>query len=303
MREHLRISFSSIRRAPFQATAAVMVLTITFFVSTLLAVLTYSSHKLLVFFETRPQIIAFLKNDASNEQIDVLMQKLKDDERVESVGYVAKEEALEIYKEATKDNPLLAELVSPSIFPASVEFSVKNLEFTEELFEEVKNETVVDKVSFSASVGGENKISDVIGRLTAITRYVRLGGAVVIGVLAVTSFLVLMVVIGMRITMRRSEVESLSLIGATNWFIRLPIVFEAVIYSFMGVLIGWMLAVVLLMYVTPSILNYFGSVEILPRQSVEFFGLMGMILLIELAVGLVIALIGSLLAVSRSLRV
>ena len=303
MREHLRISFSSIRRAPFQATAAVMVLTITFFVSTLLAVLTYSSHKLLVFFETRPQIIAFLKNDASNEQIDVLMQKLKDDERVESVGYVAKEEALEIYKEATKDNPLLAELVSPSIFPASVEFSVKNLEFTEELFNEVKDEAVVDRLSFSASVGGENKISDVIGRLTAITRYVRLGGAVVIGVLAVTSFLVLMVVIGMRITMRRSEVESLSLIGATNWFIRLPIVFEAVIYSIMGVLIGWMLAVVLLMYVTPSILNYFGTVEILPRQSVEFFGLMGMILLIELAVGLVIALIGSLLAVSRSLRV
>ena len=197
----------------------------------------------------------------------------------------------------------MAELVSPSIFPASVEFSVKNLEFTEGLFDEVKDEAVVDRLSFSASVGGENKISDVIGRLTAITRYVRLGGAVVIGVLAVTSFLVLMVVIGMRITMRRSEVESLSLIGATNWFIRLPIVFEAVIYSFMGVLIGWMLAVVLLMYVTPSILNYFGSVEILPRQSVEFFGLMGMILLIELAVGLVIALIGSLLAVSRSLRV
>jgi len=143
----------------------------------------------------------------------------------------------------------------------------------------------------------------VISRLKDITFYVRVGGLISVLVLAATSFLVLLVVMGMRITMRRAEIESLSLIGASSGFIRMPIIFEAVTYAVAGVISGWLVASVLLMYATPMILNYFGKIPVIPGNSLDFFMLLGAILGGELLVGLIIALAGSNLAVSRSLRV
>src|SRR3989344_372970 len=123
MKTHFKTAWDHIRRAPFQALAAIFVLTLTFFVVTILSVLVYSSSQILKYFETRPQVIAFIKEDAQIEQVKVLQNKLQNDPRISQVKYVSKEEALEIYKKATADNPLLTELVSPSIFPASMEFS------------------------------------------------------------------------------------------------------------------------------------------------------------------------------------
>ncbi len=303
MKQHIRTSFDYIRRAPFQALAAISVLALTFFVTTLLVVLLYSSHQVIKFFETRPQVIAFLKEDALEGEIDALRNKLANDSRINSVSYVSKEQALEIYKEATADNPLLGELVSPSIFPASIEFSVRDLNFTEEIINEVKGESVVESVDFTANLGSEATLGDVIQRLKNATYYLRIGGVSFVLVLNLTSFLVLMVVIGMRISMKKAEIESLSLIGATNWFIRMPIVFEAINYALIGVFAGWLAASVLLMYATPSVLYYFKDIPVLPRETTDFFALLGVIFAAEIFAGLFIAFLGSMIAVSRSLRI
>ncbi|KKU22827.1 MAG: hypothetical protein UX34_C0020G0001, partial [Candidatus Woesebacteria bacterium GW2011_GWF1_46_13] len=154
MKIHLKTALDYIKRSPFQALAALFVLTLTFFVGTILAVLVYSSANLLNYFETRPQIITFLKDEITPENVSALQNKLSADVRVKDVRYVSKEEALEIYKQATSDNPLLSELVSPTIFPASLEFSVTDLSFAQEVINEIKEEGIVDSVGFTASLGG-----------------------------------------------------------------------------------------------------------------------------------------------------
>jgi cell division protein FtsX len=117
-----------------------------------------------------------------------------------------------------------------------------------------------------------------------------------------TSFLVLVVIIGMRMTTRRSEIEILDLIGATPGFIRSPIIWEAVIYAVTGVFLGWLLAFLLVLYSTPSLIGYFGDVPILPRDTLELFTLFGTILGAEIVAGLTLAISGSILAVSRVKR-
>jgi cell division transport system permease protein len=302
MNLHLKTSFDNIKRAPFQATAAILVLAVTFFVSTLVSISVFSSHQLLRYFESRPQIIAFLTDDVTAEQVDEFMGRLEEDPRVANLRFVSKEEALKIYKEATADNPLLGELVSPSIFPASVEFSPSNLDEAQELIDLMSDELIVDDIGFTASVGGSSAVSEVIERLKTVTYYVRVAGALAIGVLAATSFLVLMVVIGMRISMKRDEIDSLSLIGATPGFIRTPLMLEAIHYSIIGVFVGWLLAVVLTMYASPKIFSYFGDIPVLPKESGQFFGLLGLILVGELVVGIFIAILGSLFSLSRTLK-
>lgn len=297
---HFKTALDYIRRSPFQAFAAILVLTLTFFVGTLLSLSVYSSNKLLSYFETRPQIISYLKEGITPEEISFLQNKLTSDARVKDVRYVSKEEALSIYKKATSDNPLLSELVSPSIFPASLEFSVTNLSFAEEIIKEVKDEKIVDQVGFTANLEGEKGLVDVVSRLKKLTWYIRFGGAVFVGLLTVTSLLILLVIISMRISTRKGEIEILSLLGATPGFIRSPIVLEALIYSLSGVLLGWIGAFILILYSTPSIVSYFQEIPVLPKDSFDLFAIFGIILMGEVVIGTVLAFIGSIFAISRS---
>lgn len=297
---HSKTAFDSIKRSPFQALSAILVLTLTFFVGTMMAVLVFSSNNLLKYFETRPQIIAFLKNEAKPEQISALQNRLAADTRVKDIKYVSKEEALSIYKKATADNPLLSELVSPSIFPSSLEFSLTNLDFAEKIIEETKKEPIVDQVGFTASLGGESTLNDVVSRLRTITWYVRIGGGVLVGLLAGVSFLVLIVIISMRMATRKGEIEILDLIGATPRFIRSPIIIEALIYSFTGVFVGWIIAFLLWLYATPNIIKYFGEIPVLPQKMVDFLLLFVIILAGEIIIGSLLTLLGSMLAISRA---
>jgi cell division transport system permease protein len=300
MNIHLKTALGYIKRSPFQALSATFVLTLTFFVTTVLAVLVYSSGNILKYFETRPQIIAFLKDEITPEQISALQNKLTSDEKIKDVRYVSKEEALSIYKTATEDNPLLSELVSPTIFPASLEFSVTNLNFAQGVIDEIRKEGIVSQVGFTASLGGEKTLQDVVSRLKNIIFYIRVGGIGFVGILGVSSFLTLLVIISMRINSRKSEVEILDLIGATPKFIRSPIIYEALIYSFLGVFLGWVFAYILWLYLTPNILSYFGEIPILPKGILNLSIMFAIILGSELIIGSLLALSGSLLAVSRA---
>src|SRR5450830_359897 len=98
MNIHFKTAWDYIRRSPFQALAASFVLTLTFFVTTLVSVLVYSSSQLITYFETRPQVIAFLKSDATDTTIADLQHRLAADSHVENIKYVSKEETLSIYK-------------------------------------------------------------------------------------------------------------------------------------------------------------------------------------------------------------
>ena len=300
MNIHLKTALGYIKRSPFQALAATFVLTLTFFVTTVLAVLVYSSGNILKYFETRPQIIAFLKDEITPEQISALQNKLTSDVKIKDVRYVSKEEALSIYKTATEDNPLLSELVSPTIFPASLEFSVTNLNFAQEVIDDVRKEGIVSQVGFTASLGGEKTLQDVVSRLKNIVFYIRFGGIGFVAILGASSFLTLLVIISMRINSRKTEVEILDLIGATPGFIKSRIIFEALMYSFLGVFLGWVFAFILWLYLTPNILSYFGEIPILPKGILNLSIMFGIILGAELIIGSLLAFSGSILAVSRA---
>lgn len=299
MNIHFKTAAGYVRRSPFQAMAAIFVLSLTFFVASLVAMLIYSSSKLLVYFETRPQIIAFIKEDVKDTDIVDLQHRLSLDTKIKDIKYVSKEDALTIYKKATSDNPLLGQLVSPSIFPASLEFSVTELSFAQSTIDKLKSETIVESVGFTAAVGGQTSLNDVVNRLRTITTYVRFGGGIFTGVLVFASFVVLLIIITMRMSFRREEIEILNLIGATQKFIRSPIILEAICYAVIGVLIGWILAFITILYSAPTLTSYFGEIPILPKDIMGILELFGVILAVELPVGLVLAISGSLLAISR----
>jgi cell division protein FtsX len=103
----------------------------------------------------------------------------------------------------------------------------------------------------------------------------------------------------MRVVRRREEVEILNLIGATKGFIRSPIIIEAFIYTLFGVIVGWAIAFIAVLYLAPAVVAYFGIIPILPKTALGIFELFGIILGLEVIAGSVLATAGSLMAVSR----
>ena len=294
MGNHFDSAKKHIRRAPYQALSAVLIMTITFFVATVLALLAY--------YETSPKIITFLKNEASQEEISQLQRELQGDSRIKDVEYVTKEQALEIFKKASSDRPLVTELVSPKIFPASLEFSVVDLKFAQEVINEIKVKSMVDRVSFTASLGDSKNIDLVIERLKNISNYVRIGGTIILSFLITSSLLILLVILGMRVSSRRDEIDILQLIGATPGFVRVPFIFEGVFYAITGAFIGWLLGSLIIIYSMPSIRSYFQEVPFLPVNLSELGILMGAVFGLELLLALILGFLGSFVAIKRYLK-
>src|SRR3989304_9118389 len=94
-----RVAFQNIPRSPYQALTAILNLTLICFIIGILVCIALGAQLILVHFETRPQVIAYLADQASNDDITSLTHRLQTVEGVDRIKYVSKEEALSIYKE------------------------------------------------------------------------------------------------------------------------------------------------------------------------------------------------------------
>lgn len=301
--QQVHTAFTHIRRSPYQGLSAILIMTLTFFAATIFALVAYMMSATISYFETRPQIIAFLENEAEPSEISALQRELTGDSRIQDgVQFVSHEEAFRIFKD-TMDTPLATELVSPEVFPASLEFSVSDLSFAQELIDELQQEPVVERVEFTASLGGQTTLAQVIENLQNITKYLRIGGMTLLSFLSLTAILTLLVIIGMRVSTRREEINVLTLIGATPTFIRLPFLVEGIIYAVTGVVFGFLIAILIFLYLMPTLSSYFGAVPVIPDQASILAMRLGILFAAELALGIFIGFVGAWFAISRYLRV
>ncbi len=289
MKQHLRTAWKHTRRSPYQSLAAVLIMFLTFFIATIFTLAAGGSQIVLRYFESRPQVTAFFKDEISTQQIDMLKAKLVQTEKVEETKFISKEEALAIYREQNKDEPLLLEMVTANILPASLEVSIKNITDIDQVAGIMKNDSIVEEVVFQ---------EDVVEALYRWTGSIRKIGIGLISVLSLVSFLIILVIIGMKITIRKSEIEILQLIGASNAYIRAPFVLEGIIYGVSGAVVAWGLSYILLLYATPFIIKFLVGIPVLP---VPYYFML-IVLGIEMLAGLIIGSLGSLIAVRRYLK-
>jgi cell division transport system permease protein len=222
---HLNTVSKYIRRSPYQAISAALIMTLTFFTISVFAVLTILSVRLINYFESRPQLTVFFKDTAKMEDINALKSQLENTGQTSSVTYVSKEDALKIYKEQNKDDPILLDLVTAEVLPASLEIQGQNAEDLKSLAQVVKGSPTIEEIIFQ---------KDIVDTLISWRNGLRVVGVVIIGVLVMVSIFIILTIIGIKITVRRDEIETMRLIGATNWFIRAPFLIEGAFNALRG---------------------------------------------------------------------
>lgn len=287
---HVQTVAKYIRRSPYQSVAAILIMSLTFLSIAVFAILTIVSIRVINYFETRPQLSVFFKQEATSAEINTLKDQLNKTGKAQNIKYVSKEEALSIYQQQNREDPLLLDLVTADILPASLDVQATDAVYLEDLSQVAKSSKAVDEVVFQ---------KDIVDTLIRFTDGLRQIGLVIIGVLLLVSVFVILTIIGIKITVRKDEIEIMKLIGASNWFIRTPFLLEGIFYGAVGALVGWGISFGLLQfYATPFISNFFGSVPVLPIEPILMLQVLGVLLVASIILGA----FSSFLAVLRYLK-
>jgi cell division transport system permease protein len=286
----LNTTWNHIRRYPYQAFAAIFIMIQTFLVISFFTFIVVGANRIISYFESVPKVTAFFKEEAKQENIDALKDQLQASGKVADVRFVSKQEALKIYSKQVSDDPLLMDLVTAEILPPSLEVSTKSVEDLGSIASLMKKSTYVDKVIFQ---------KDIIETLRVWTDAVRKVGIVLISVLALDSVFIMIIIIGIKISQKKKEIEVTRLLGATNWYVRWPFIFEGIVYGVIGAFFGWVIAVAGLLYATPFLTStVLKNIPLLPASPLFLIELLAG----ELVFAVILGIIASYLAVLRYLK-
>lgn len=287
--KHLKTSLKHIRRTPYQALIAICIMSLTFLVISFFAFIVFGSSVIIQYFESKPQVTAFFRDEAKQGEIESLKQSISQTGKVSKIRFVSKKEALQIYKEQNKDDPLLLDLVTEDILPASLEISTINIEDMSTISEMLKNSSIVSEVIYQ---------KDVISSLAKWTNAIRVIGITFIVILALVSVFIMMTVIGFKVSQKREEIEIMKLLSATNWYIRWPFVLEGVFYGVVGTLVGWIIASAALLSATPFLESFLKGIPLLPVSPWFLIAILG----VEILIAAILGILASSLAVLRYLK-
>lgn len=256
----------SIRRSPYQALAATIVLTLTFFIGYCLALFLLGSAKVLSYFETRPEVTGFFLQETADEVLAANADRLRQEPYVLNVNVISQEQALTIYREQTANDPLLQELVTADILPPSIEVSTRSIDDLGQVAEVMQGMDGIDEVVYQ---------QDVIDSLRNWTGNLRRIGLGVLAVFTVASLLVVILITSIRIASKKYEIRVMRLVGATKWYVMQPFLIEGMLYGVLGAVIAWTVVYIGLLYSSPAIQAFFGDIQLVPVPPQIIFGLLG----------------------------
>ncbi len=286
----IKKTLTLIRRSPYQALAATLAMSLTFFIASIFVVLIVGGQIVLNYIEQRPQVIAFFKDEVSEAQVNEIISRVRDTGLTRDIKYITKEEALAIYRERNKDEPLLLESVTADFLPASIDVSTKRAQDISEVTQILRQRPEIERV-----VTPENLVE----QLVKWTKTIRLGGIIFVSTLLSISFLIIIMVIGMRIALRRDEISIMSLVGATRWYIAEPFFIEGLLYGFVGATISSFLIYALLLFYSPNIQEFLGPIQVFPIHPAFFIYLW----LGEVLVAGTVGIAGAAIALYRYLKI
>ena len=286
----IKTSWHHIRRSPIQSFTALLLMTFSFILISVFAVITNGIIKTLNYFETKPEITIYLKDGLDNSAVENLKTELANYKNVKEVRFISKEKALEIYRQQNQGNSDLTEMVTASILPASVEVTVSDPAVLEQIYQNYATRTdVVDEIIYQ---------KDIINTLLDWTNTIRKGGIVITVIVLLVTFFAISSIIGMKTTNRKDEIKISRLLGASNWYVKKPFLLEGIFYGVLGSFIGSILVFTVFIIKRQLINSFFTPIEFIPGD----LKLYAIFLAAEIILGSFIGFFASLIGVKRYIK-
>jgi cell division transport system permease protein len=227
------------------------------------------------------RVIAFLSDDLAFEEIQALQVEIQTWEQVDQVTYFTKSEALEEFRTLFADQPSLIEVVEedPSTLPASLRIKPT---------EAADYGSIHDRLAVIPGVREVSSADEAIDNMVTLSGLLRAASVLAALFLGGAAVVLIANTIRMAIYARRDEIGIMKLVGAGNWFVRIPFLLEGMIEG----MVGSVLAVAFVWVGYKQVVPFFEAFPdwINVDVSVEFLFLWSLIMV---AFGVLAGLVGS----------
>jgi cell division transport system permease protein len=247
-------------------------------------------------------VSVYLKDSVTDAQRGTLVKQLYQLDNVKSVTYVSKVEALKNYEATNANNAALLSAISQTDnpLPASLDIKPKDPNRLQSLKDFLDKPDIQILQSDPTSYSGDRKAA--IDKITSATHFFQQAGIAGIITFIVISMLIIFNTIRMAIFNRRDELVIMRLLGASTGYIRGPFIVETMLYGFVAALLS--LGAVSGIFAVASQTLHAASLGLLDitYSDTYFKDRLWQILTIQIAAGIIIGAVSSLVATRRYLK-
>lgn len=232
---YIKETFTSLKRNSLMSIASISTVALSILVLGIFLTMVLNVNNLASHLENQVQVTIYMDDSASAEQLKHMEKVLRSTAGIVKVTPRTKEEALgEFKKRLGEQQKLLAALGEDNPFPASFEIQVDNPERIPQLVTQFQQMPGVETAKFG---------QEVVEHLFQLTRVLRIGGILLIVLLAIATLFIISNTIRITVFARRREVNIMKYVGATDWFIRWPFLLEGMLMGFVGAVIASLILV------------------------------------------------------------
>lgn len=225
---------ASLWRGRGGALVSIITIAIGLFVLGLFLVLNENLQALAGQWSRSAEVSVYLADDITPEQQQGIEGIIDGSGLSHTRQHVSKADARERFKADFPDLAATAGTLDSNPFPASIEL---------QLHPEVDQssaavEALVSNLRAAPAASDVRYDREWLGRLTSVVRGIRIGGMVLIAILAVAAAMTVANVVRLAATARRDEIEIMQLVGAPYAYVRGPFVVEGVLQGGAGALLA-----------------------------------------------------------------
>jgi len=225
---NVRDSFKSVFRNISLSMASILCTTITLILVAISLFLSYNVRQVTTKLEHELTIVVYLKKDTTENDKISIQNDLKTMANVDSFVVKSKEEWLAEMKKDSETLKVTLEYLETNPLLDSLIVTVKDVKDLKDTALKLRKYSFVSSAEY-----GEGMVENIIGVFDAISVGTL---SIVIALVLVTAFLISNT-IKLTIFSRKTEIEIMRLVGASNSSIRLPFIFEGFILGILGSLV------------------------------------------------------------------
>ena len=239
-------------------------------------------------------IQVYINNDATDEQVKEVENKIRTLNGVNKIEFVSKEDALNQMKEKFKDKEYLLEgYEEKNIFPASYIVTLTDLNLSRD---------VQDQISKIQNVKKITSRDETVTTLIKLANGIRIITGIILILLIVISIFIIANTIKLTVHARRKEISIMKYVGATNGFIRCPFMVEGIMIGILAGIISLVLIGGVYSFIAQKLVAS-NFMQVLNISLVSFSDMFTLIIVIYLSLGIGIGALGSGISMRKYLKV
>lgn len=211
--------------------------------------------------EEKIDVSVYFKSSASNENAQEIRDVLLEMPQVQEAVFTSQEGSLERFKSRHIDDSVILESLEElgeNPFGATLTIKAKSIDDYPSIMAVLGDETYsqfIEEKNFD-----DHRVT--IAKINTIMKSVKKFGFGIASVFGIIAALIVINSIRVAIYSHREEIGIMRLVGASSWFIRGPFLIEALLFSFLSLLVVLLILYPGINFVQPYINNLFEGMEI-----------------------------------------